>query len=91
MSVKINAIKASTTHLNNSSTTRFLRTRETFHVNDEERRWGEFVAKLKRLAKYNMWIFTNRDFDWIKTHHPELLTSYIRFWENRMVRGGEYA
>ncbi|OWZ17730.1 RxLR effector protein [Phytophthora megakarya] len=87
---QVSATKHNIAESNDIPNKRFLRKREMLNEDAEERGWNEFAAKLKRLGKYNVWIFTNKDMDWIKANHPDLVGGYTKFWENRMVRGGKY-
>ncbi|OWZ13718.1 RxLR effector protein [Phytophthora megakarya] len=76
--------------------TRSLRERNAIENYDEERALSSVTAlfkklggKLKRLAVYNYWIFTNKKpADVVKNDYYK---GYWNFYYNRMVRGGKYA
>ncbi|KAF4044461.1 hypothetical protein GN244_ATG03169 [Phytophthora infestans] len=59
---------------------------------DEERgRLKDVFEKVKRLARYNKWIFSDKSPDWVDKKYPQFSQGYEKFWENRLVGGGKYA
>ncbi|KAL3674839.1 hypothetical protein V7S43_000765 [Phytophthora oleae] len=42
-------------------------------------------AKLGRLARYNFWIFSRRNLDWVLKHYPDLFKGYFHFYAKRLM------
>ncbi|KAG7381896.1 hypothetical protein PHYPSEUDO_005478 [Phytophthora pseudosyringae] len=82
-----------TTEEGDAPAKRYLRKRSTTNGDEEERAFPlaslakKFGGKLKRLIKYNAWIFTGKK--------PQDITNpryhgYWNFFHNRMTPGGKY-
>ncbi|KAG1711396.1 hypothetical protein DVH05_008648 [Phytophthora capsici] len=74
--------------------TRFLRT--DAGENEEDRAMTitvpvnakKFVAKLGRLLRYNLWVFSKRKPAWVLEHYPDFFKGYVHFYNKRMYYPG---